>query len=159
MALFLNLLAVFCRTHVDELSEEDLVRILTEPKNALVRQYQKLMAMDGVSLSFTDDALRAVAKRAIERKTGARGLRNVLESVMLDIMYELPTATDIQECVINEGVVTEGLAPMMVWRRGKSCFLDSVVNLPFRLSLCPISFVFGHVGRLRSLTQNSLSLI
>ena len=77
-------------THVDELGVDDLVRVLTEPKNALMKQYQKLFEIDGVELNFETEALKAVANKAIERKTGARGLRNVLETVMLDIMYDLP---------------------------------------------------------------------
>lgn len=88
-------------THVDDLGEDDLVRILTEPKNALTRQYQKLFELDNVTLRFTSDALRAIAHRAIERKTGARGLRNVMESVMLDIMYQLPSMPGVKECVID----------------------------------------------------------
>ena len=89
---------------------EDLLRVMTEPKNALVKQYQKLFELDGVELRFEEDALRAVAEKAIENKTGARGLRNVLEKVMLDIMYDLPTLTDVDECVITRGVIegTEG---------------------------------------------------
>ena len=83
-------------THVDDLGEDDLVRILTEPKNALTRQYQKLFELDNVTLRFTSDALRAIAHRAIERKTGARGLRNVMESVMLDIMYQLPSMPGVK---------------------------------------------------------------
>ena len=97
-------------THVEELSVEDLLRVMTEPKNALVKQYQKLFELDGVELRFEEDALRAVAEKAIENKTGARGLRNVLEKVMLDIMYDLPTLKDVDECVITRGVIegTEG---------------------------------------------------
>ena len=100
-------------THVDELEEDDLIRVLTEPKNALVKQYQKLFALDGVKLRFEKDALRAVAAKAIERKTGARGLRNVLEGIMLDIMYELPTMKDVQDCVITRGVIEKGEKPLL----------------------------------------------
>ncbi|MBO4318103.1 MAG: ATP-dependent Clp protease ATP-binding subunit ClpX [Mailhella sp.] len=92
-------------THVDELGEDDLIRVLCEPKNALVKQYEKLFALDGVSLHFENDALRAAARRAIERKTGARGLRNVMESVMLDIMFDLPDEHAGTECIITEGVI------------------------------------------------------
>ena len=97
-------------THVEELSVDDLLRVMTEPKNALVKQYQKLFELDGVTLHFEEEAMRAVAEKAIENKTGARGLRNVLEKVMLDIMYDLPTLTDVDECVITRGVIegTEG---------------------------------------------------
>ena len=103
-------------THVDDLGEEDLIRVLTEPKNALVRQYQKLFEMDGVTLRFTSDALKAVARKAIERKTGARGLRSVMESVMLDIMYELPSHHDVQECVIDENVIERGGKPLYIYK-------------------------------------------
>ncbi len=92
-------------THVEELDVNDLLRVMTEPKNALVKQYQKLFELDGVTLKFEDDALRAVAEKALENKTGARGLRNVLENVMLDIMYELPTLKDVTECIITRGVI------------------------------------------------------
>ena len=100
-------------THVEELSVEDLLRVMTEPKNALVKQYQKLFELDGVDLRFEEDALRAVAEKAIENKTGARGLRNVLEKVMLDIMYDLPTLTDVDECVITRGVIEGTEAPIL----------------------------------------------
>ena len=92
-------------THVEELGVDDLLRVMTEPKNALVKQYQKLFELDGVTLRFEEDALRAVAEKALENKTGARGLRNVLENVMLDIMYELPTLKDVTECIITRGVI------------------------------------------------------
>ena len=90
---------------MEELDVNDLLRIMTEPKNALVKQYQKLFELDGVKLRFEDEALRAVAEKALQNKTGARGLRNVLENVMLDIMYEHPTLKDVTECVITRGVI------------------------------------------------------
>ena len=102
-------------THVDDLGEDDLVRILTEPKNALTRQYQKLFELDNVTLRFTSDALRAIAHRAIERKTGARGLRNVMESVMLDIMYQLPSMPGVKECVINDAVIEKKAPPLYIY--------------------------------------------
>ena len=102
-------------THVDDLGEEDLVRILTEPKNALTRQYQKLFELDNVTLRFTSDALRAIAHKAIERKTGARGLRNVMESVMLDIMYQLPSMPGVKECVINDAVIDKKAPPLYIY--------------------------------------------
>ncbi|MCH5277325.1 MAG: ATP-dependent Clp protease ATP-binding subunit ClpX [Desulfovibrionaceae bacterium] len=102
-------------THVDELDEDDLVRVLTEPRNALVKQYQKLFELDHVNLRFENDALRAVAARAIERKTGARGLRNVLESVMLDIMYALPGMAGLKDCVITRGVIDRGEEPLFLY--------------------------------------------
>ena len=103
-------------THVDDLGEDDLVRVLTEPKYALVRQYQKLFELDGVKLLFASDALRAIAHKALERKTGARGLRNVMESVMLDIMYELPSLVDVKECVINDAVIDRKEKPLYIYR-------------------------------------------
>jgi ATP-dependent Clp protease ATP-binding subunit ClpX len=91
---------------MDHLGEEDLIKILQEPKNSLVKQYQKLFKFEKVKLSFTDDALAAVARKAVERKTGARGLRTILEMVMLDIMYEIPSQDNTREVVITEEVVT-----------------------------------------------------
>ena len=102
-------------THVDDLDEDDLVRILTEPKNALTRQYQKLFELDNVSLRFTSDALKCIAHKAIERKTGARGLRNVMESVMLDIMYHLPSMKEVRECVINDAVIEGRAEPLYMY--------------------------------------------
>ncbi|MDR1776417.1 MAG: ATP-dependent Clp protease ATP-binding subunit ClpX [Desulfovibrio sp.] len=102
-------------THVDELDEPDLVRILTEPKNALVRQYQKLFEFDHVKLRFTPNALKAIAVQAIERKTGARGLRNVMEKIMLDIMFKLPSMPDVKECLINRGVIEKNKPPLLFY--------------------------------------------
>lgn len=104
-------------TSISELGEEDLVRVLTEPKNALTRQYQKLFELDNVQLRFTENALGAIARQAIERKTGARGLRNVLESIMLDIMYELPSLEGVKECVINKAVVENGAKPLYLYHQ------------------------------------------
>lgn len=101
-------------THVDDLDQADLVRILTEPKNALVRQYQKLFELDDVNLRFTSDALDAIAEKAIERKTGARGLRNVMEKIMLDIMFKLPSMPEVKECLINRSVIDEGKEPILL---------------------------------------------
>ena len=99
---------------LEDLDEEALVRILTEPKNALTKQYQALFDMDGVMLDFREDALRAIARKAIERKTGARGLRSILENILMDTMFDMPTATDVRDVIINEEVVTSGAAPMIV---------------------------------------------
>lgn len=96
---------------MNHLEEADLVRILKEPKNSLIRQYQKLFKFEKVKLEFTDKALDAMARKAVERKTGARGLRTLMETVMLDIMYEIPSQDNIREVVITEEVVTEGKAP------------------------------------------------
>ncbi len=96
-----------------EISKEDMVRILVEPKNALVRQYQKLFGIDDVKLSFEEDALSLIAKKAIDRKTGARGLRSILEEILLDIMYELPELAGY-EVVITEEVVESGAKPLYI---------------------------------------------
>jgi len=98
-----------------ELSLDALVRILTEPKNALIKQYRKLFELEDVELKFTDEALLAVAQGAIERKSGARGLRAILESVMLDIMYDIPSTPGIRECVIGEEVMTKGEPPLLLY--------------------------------------------
>ena len=96
---------------LDKLDEDALVRILTEPKNALVRQYTKLMRMDGVELEFTDGALRAIAQQAIERKSGARGLRAIIEGILLDIMFELPVRDDVKKCIVTEETVRKHKEP------------------------------------------------
>jgi ATP-dependent Clp protease ATP-binding subunit ClpX len=92
-----------------------LVRILTEPKNALVKQYEKLFELEGVELKFTNEALLAVAKDALNRKSGARGLRAILENVMLDIMYDLPSMTGVRECVVGEEVISRGESPLLLY--------------------------------------------
>lgn len=100
---------------MEELVEEDLVRILKEPKNALTKQYQKLFEFDGIGLRFTEGALGAIARKALERKSGARGLRSVMETAMLDVMYDLPSKEDVQECVISEQVITQGDYPVILY--------------------------------------------
>ncbi|MEK6815833.1 MAG: ATP-dependent Clp protease ATP-binding subunit ClpX [Nitrospirota bacterium] len=99
---------------LEELDEHALVKILTTPKNALIKQYQKLLAFNNVRLRFTDGALAAIAHKASQRKTGARGLRAILEQTMLDIMYEIPSRNDVRECVINEDVVANGSQPILL---------------------------------------------
>jgi len=100
---------------LEELDEKALVQILTEPKNALIRQYQKLFAMEGVELEFRDDALTAIAKRALQRKTGARGLRSILEHALLDIMFELPSKKDVTKVVVDEDVITGSAPPKLIY--------------------------------------------
>ncbi|MCK5762997.1 MAG: ATP-dependent Clp protease ATP-binding subunit ClpX [Clostridiales bacterium] len=99
---------------LDALDEEALIRILQEPKNALVKQYQILFDIDGVELSFEKDALIEIAKQAKERNTGARGLRSIVEKVMLDVMYELPNRNDVEKCIITKEVITKGQNPTLV---------------------------------------------
>ncbi len=105
---------------LDELDEDALVRILCEPKNALVKQYQKLFEMENVSLKFTDGALVAVAKEALKRKTGARGLRSILENAMLDVMYDIPSQDRVREVVINEDVIFKGIQPLVIYECAES---------------------------------------
>lgn len=105
---------------MDELEKEDLIRILREPKNALVKQYQRLFELDGIRLRFTEGALSAIADEAIKRKSGARGLRSVMENSMLEVMYELPSDTDACECVISEQVIMNGDYPVILYETGES---------------------------------------
>jgi len=100
---------------LDELSEQALIRILTEPKNAIMRQYQKLFEMQGVSLKFTDGAVKAVAREAMKRKSGARGLRSILENSMLDIMFEIPSLKNVHECVVSEEVILHNDSPILLF--------------------------------------------
>ena len=100
---------------LEALDEDALVQILLEPKNALTKQYRKLFDMEGVDLVFRDDALRAVAKRAMKRKTGARGLRTILESVLLDTMYDLPSSTSAKKVVLDEAVVIGETKPYVIY--------------------------------------------
>ncbi len=100
---------------LEDLDEKSLVEILTAPKNALVKQYQRLFDMEGVELAFTEDALKSVAKKAIARKTGARGLRSILENILLDTMYELPEMGGVEEVVINAEVVEGNAAPLHIY--------------------------------------------
>ena len=99
-----------------ELSEDALMQILTEPKNALVKQYSKLLAMEGVDLEIRPSALKAIAQKALKRKTGARGLRSILELALIDTMYELPNQTNVEKVVIDESTILENKPPLMVYR-------------------------------------------
>ena len=100
---------------LEQLDEEALVQILTVPKNALTKQYQKLFEMDGVQLKFTEGSLRLIAREALERKAGARGLRGILEEIMLDAMYDLPSKSNVRECIISEDVVERKQPPILVY--------------------------------------------
>ena len=101
-------------TTLNELDRDALIRILKEPKNALIKQYRKLFSYDGVKLSFEDDALDAIADLAVERKTGARGLRSIMEKAMMDVMYTIPSDNTIKECVITKACVLDGAAPLVI---------------------------------------------
>ena len=100
---------------LEDLDEDALVEILTEPKNALVKQYQRLFEMEEVNLDFTSDALRSIAQKAILRKTGARGLRSIMESILLDSMFDLPGLTGVEEIVINKEVIESGAQPLCIY--------------------------------------------
>ena len=110
---FVGRLPVVATLH--ELTEDELMKIMLEPKNALVKQYQKLFGMEDVTLRFTEGSLKAVAHEAMKRNSGARGLRSILENIMLDIMYEIPSQPDIRECVISEEVVTNRESPLLLY--------------------------------------------
>ena len=112
---FIGRLPVLATLH--ELTQDALIDILTKPKNSLVKQFQKLFEMDGVKLKFTKGALQAVARKALERESGARGLRAILEEAMLDIMYDIPSKSGIKETVVNEDVIAKGDAPLIVYQK------------------------------------------
>ena len=100
---------------LEELDVKALMRILTEPKNALTKQYEKLFAMEGVVLEFREPALAAIAKRALERKTGARGLRSIIEHALLDIMFELPSLSNVEKAVVDEGTIASEQKPLLIY--------------------------------------------
>jgi ATP-dependent Clp protease ATP-binding subunit ClpX len=112
---------------LEALSEDDLVRILTEPKNAMIRQYQKLLRMESVELEFTPAALRELAREAVRRETGARGLRSLLENIMLDVMYEAPRRKNAERYVISDAVV-----------RGHQSALDSAEKIAPKIAEKPL---------------------
>ncbi|MFL6516592.1 MAG: AAA family ATPase, partial [Bacillus sp. (in: firmicutes)] len=103
---------------LEQLDEAALIEILTKPKNALVKQYQKMLEIDDVELQFEEGALTEIAKKAIERKTGARGLRSIIEGIMLDVMFDLPSRDDITKCVITEETVINNGVPKLVLEDG-----------------------------------------
>ncbi len=118
---FIGRLPILATLH--ELNEDALIDILTKPKNSLVKQYQRLFEMDGVKVKFSKGALVAVARQALERSSGARGLRAILENAMLDIMYDVPSRTGVKEVVVNEEVITRGEAPLIVYGKDKEAEL------------------------------------
>ena len=99
---------------LDKLDKKTLVKILTEPKNALVKQYQSLLGMDGVDLTFDNDAVEAIADKALSRNTGARGLRSIIEETMTDIMFNVPSEPDVKKCIIHKDCITSDKAPKVV---------------------------------------------
>jgi len=111
---------------LDELDEDALVSILVEPKNALVKQYRKLFEMEGVELEFRPEALRAIAKKAMQRKTGARGLRTILENVLLETMYELPSLRNVQKVVVDEAVILGETKPYVLYGNDEEARVSNV---------------------------------
>lgn len=109
---FVGRLPVVVTLH--DLTEDHLVRILSEPKNSIVKQFRKIFEMDGITLEIPEKTLRAVAREAIKRNTGARGLRSILEEVLMDTMFELPSRKDVKKCVVTESCITSGAQPMLV---------------------------------------------
>jgi ATP-dependent Clp protease ATP-binding subunit ClpX len=109
---------------LDNLDKAALVRILTEPKNAIVKQYQKFLQLDRVELVFTGDALDAAAEGAIKQKTGARGLRTIIENVLLDVMYEVPSRADIKKVIINGDVIKSQHKPMLIMRGSSNIYSE-----------------------------------
>jgi ATP-dependent Clp protease ATP-binding subunit ClpX len=99
---------------IHQLSRDDLVTILTEPRNALAKQFQRFFEFDGIDLVFADDSLESIADKALERETGARGLRSILEEVLLDVQFELPSRRDVRKCVVTRETITKGLKPTLV---------------------------------------------
>ena len=103
---------------LDKLDTEALVKVLTEPKNAIIKQYQKMLKMDDVDLVFEEDAIRAIAEKAIEQNTGARGLRSIIEGAMRDVMYNIPSEKDVKECIIKKETIVEGKQPVLIYKNG-----------------------------------------
>jgi ATP-dependent Clp protease ATP-binding subunit ClpX len=123
---FIGRLPVVSAVH--QLTREDLVRILTEPKNALTKQYQRFFGYDGVELVFTEDSLWEIADKALERETGARGLRSIIEGALLDVMFELPSRKDVSKCVITKETISKAIRPTLVARGG--AVLDEAEEAP-----------------------------
>jgi ATP-dependent Clp protease ATP-binding subunit ClpX len=121
---FIGRLPVVCAVH--QLTREDLVKILLEPKNALVKQYQRFFNYDTIELVFTEDALWSISDRALERETGARGLRSIIEQALLDVMFELPSRKDVSKCVITKETITRNLKPTLVTSGGRNLELEEL---------------------------------
>ena len=115
---------------LDQLDQESLVRILTEPKNALIRQYERFFGMDDVELSFTPEALEAIAERAIAEKTGARGLRTVVESLLLDVMFEVPSRPEVTKCVVNADTIRRDERPLLLNEHGLAVEYEAIRRRP-----------------------------
>jgi ATP-dependent Clp protease ATP-binding subunit ClpX len=119
---FIGRLPVISAVH--QLQRNDLVQILIEPKNALVKQYQRFFNYDSIELVFTEDSLSEIAEKALQRETGARGLRSIIENALLDVMFELPSRKDVSKCVITKETITRGLKPTLVTSAGAMLGVD-----------------------------------
>ena len=115
---------------LDKLDRDALVRVLTEPRNAIIKQYKKMLKMDDVELVFEDDAIKAIADKAIEQNTGARGLRSIIEESMRDVMYNIPSEKDVKECIIKRETIEEGKQPVLIYKNGTQTreFSEAAVN-------------------------------
>ena len=105
---------------MEDLDEENLIKILSEPKNSLTKQYYKLFEIEGVKLTFAKDALKAVAQKAILRKTGARGLRSIIEEVLLETMFDLPSIEGVEEVILNKEVINGKIKPLLIYSKGSA---------------------------------------
>ena len=105
---------------LDKLDSDALVRVLTEPKNAIIKQYQKMLKMDDVDLIFEEDAIRAIADMAIEQNTGARGLRSIIEGALRNVMFDIPSEKDVKECIIKKETIVDGKSPVIIYKNGTS---------------------------------------
>src|SRR5213079_655621 len=123
---FIGRLPVISAVH--QLRREDLVQILTEPKNALTRQYQRFFGYDSIELVFTEDALWEISDKALDRETGARGLRSIIEGALLDVMFELPSRRDVSKCVITKETISQGIRPTLVTSAGTTYADDEPVE-------------------------------
>src|SRR6266545_4946646 len=123
---FIGRLPVISAVH--QLQREDLVQILTEPKNALTRQYQRFFGYDNIELVFTEDALWEISDKALDRETGARGLRSIIETALLDVMFELPSRKDVSKCVITKETIHKGLKPTLVTSAGADADEDELAE-------------------------------
>ena len=126
---------------VHQLSREDLITILTEPRNAIVKQFQRFFGFDGIELVFSDDALKAVADKALERETGARGLRSIIEEVLLEVQFELPSRRDVKKCVVTKETIERGVKPTLVTEAP-----DEATTRRVRPS-APTTLTYDHGGR------------
>ena len=113
---------------LESLDVDALVRILTEPKNALARQFQRFFGLDSVELQFTDDGLKACAEEAIRHKTGARGLRTVLEDTLMEVMYDIPSRTDIKKCIVSGETIRSRKRPLLLTRSNQNADTDEAVD-------------------------------